>query len=569
MRALEALYLSHNSILTIHADAFAGLDNLLHLDLSRNFAFKLIYDPIGITRSMLFEHADVFAPLKSLKSLDFSYTRMNQRNVVAFRNLGKSLERLSLCSVGALRFGENFLRGTSLRILDVSGVSNLLSSFNALHGLESTLEVLYASDIALTTFDVFENFSNLKILKLTRNYITTVRRQTATSLINLKILDLSSNRLNSWFQTIFSNMVSLEVLDLLNNNINIISEEMMDDFANVSYVGLSGNSLVCNCRSNDLIKLAAINELRTTNRPIRSLTNKGGRFSYHIGFDYVNQRLAHRRNISYLCERGFCDNADHLNGIVLLSDYSSATYNCIMTRESKSIPMVRVTGCSEERRSRDLSSQLATGWNKLFILLLLPCLLLPLSLGFVFRRNLRYFCVTLKNSALISMVNKNRIIDDDTIFNYDVFVSYCNEDRAWVLDQLLGHLERHCSISLCLHERDFQVGISILENIVSCMDRSKFILLVISKQFLLSHWCQFEMHLAQHRLLETRREDLILILLEEIPRRFRPNTLHYLMLTKTYIVWPKNKSDQHLFWKRLEKSVEAQKNKRKENVSLA
>lgn len=63
------------------------------------------------------------------------------------------------------------------------------------------------------------------------------------------------------------------------------------------------------------------------------------------------------------------------------------------------------------------------------------------------------------------------------------------------------------------------------------------------------------MHLAQHRLLETRREQLILILLEDIPRTSRPKTLHYLMKTKTYIVWPKEEKDRKTFWKRLKKAI--------------
>lgn len=46
------------------------------------------------------------------------------------------------------------------------------------------------------------------------------------------------------------------------------------------------------------------------------------------------------------------------------------------------------------------------------------------------------------------------------------------------------------------------------------------------------------------RLLETRREQLILILLEDIPRRKRPQTLHYLMRTKTYIKWPAGNDGQ-------------------------
>lgn len=51
------------------------------------------------------------------------------------------------------------------------------------------------------------------------------------------------------------------------------------------------------------------------------------------------------------------------------------------------------------------------------------------------------------------------------------------------------------------------------------------------------------------------REQLILVLLEEIPRRNRPNTLHYLMMTKTYIVWPTNEKDRPAFWKRLKQSI--------------
>lgn len=44
-----------------------------------------------------------------------------------------------------------------------------------------------------------------------------------------------------------------------------------------------------------------------------------------------------------------------------------------------------------------------------------------------------------------------------------------------------------------------QVGLGILENIIQCMDQSRCLLLVVSENFLLSQWCQFEMHLAQHR----------------------------------------------------------------------
>lgn len=58
------------------------------------------------------------------------------------------------------------------------------------------------------------------------------------------------------------------------------------------------------------------------------------------------------------------------------------------------------------------------------------------------------------------------------------------------------------------------------------------------------------------RLLETRRDELILVLLEDIPRRKCPKTLGFLMKTKTYIKWPKERTqEKELFWKRLRKAL--------------
>jgi hypothetical protein len=170
---------------------------------------------------------------------------------------------------------------------------------------------------------------------------------------------------------------------------------------------------------------------------------------------------------------------------------------------------------------------------------------------------IRYFAVLVKNATVLSFMSHEEDSSTDHIFNYDIFMSYSDHNREWVLNSLLPNLEYKSKVKVCLHERDFQVGISILENIISSIDQSRCILLVISKSFLRSRWCQFELHLAQHRLLETRREELILLFLEEIPKTKRPKTLQYLMKTKTYLLWPKgdDAEEQKLFWKRLHYAI--------------
>lgn len=92
-------------------------------------------------------------------------------------------------------------------------------------------------------------------------------------------------------------------------------------------------------------------------------------------------------------------------------------------------------------------------------------------------------------------------------------------------------------------------------------------------------------YLFFHSLLETRREQLILVLLEDISKRKRPKTLNYLMKIKTYIKWPtlaekkiknhyiienidpslqpSNKlllEERKLFWKRLKKALTSGRN---------
>lgn len=43
-------------------------------------------------------------------------------------------------------------------------------------------------------------------------------------------------------------------------------------------------------------------------------------------------------------------------------------------------------------------------------------------------------------------------------FQYNVFVSYSDNDRDWILENLLPNLESWNDLKVCLHERDFQVS---------------------------------------------------------------------------------------------------------------
>ncbi|XP_050685741.1 toll-like receptor 3 [Leptidea sinapis] len=574
MPAMQKLYLGENKIHHISANAFSGLRDLIHLDLSRNMAST------DTSEGVTFESYDVFDKLPNLALLDFSFTTLTNRNTNLLERLGKSIQILSLCYTALNRPREFTFRNTSLVYMDLSGNLDILNSPNILRGLER-LRVLFAEFVGLRSLDAVSNLTKLEILKVNDNELMQIDPDSLTKLNNLQIIDLSRNKISSWFTKTFDYLFNLKMLILKENNINVITEEMLKDIKHIRYIAFAKNFMVCFCQMREMYNIGLQNEFRLNATLIRPLYNRNvynNSLNIQDAFSTYNNVIRNRRNVTEECfhegkPTGDCFLKSSMNftmqGDFLFVDYDYIDYSCLGFDNSETISISKVTFCNQTNRYLDPEDDLETEL-KLIYLLIIPAVLLPVLLFiYAFRRNFRYCLISMRNSAMLSLINTNDIGDETKNFNYDVFVSYCNEDRAWVLDQLLPHVEKDCNISVCLHERDFQVGLSILENIVSCMDRSKSIMLIISQRFLLSQWCQFEMHLAQHRLLETRREDLILILLEEIPRRLRPNTLHYLMLTKTYVVWPKEVSERDLFWRRMKKSLAHHRMKIIENDSLA
>lgn len=140
-------------------------------------------------------------------------------------------------------------------------------------------------------------------------------------------------------------------------------------------------------------------------------------------------------------------------------------------------------------------------------------------------------------------------------YQYDVYLSYAGTDERWVVDELLPNLERRGPpfLRLCLHSRDFQLGMDIVENITSGLYRSHHMLCLLSHHYLRSRWCSLEMKLATHRLLVEHRDILIVVFLEKISPKLLSahHRLARIIKRKTYIDWPDEPQLQIAFWDRL------------------
>ena len=130
---------------------------------------------------------------------------------------------------------------------------------------------------------------------------------------------------------------------------------------------------------------------------------------------------------------------------------------------------------------------------------------------------------------------------------YDVFISYSAKDSDWVVEQLMKPLENlDPPYNVCLHERDFLIGVPICDNISKAIEGSKCTICVVSKNWLESDWCQFEFRVAHCLATVEKQIRLLVILKEEIPKDKISGDLKFYMRTFTYL-----DAAQPLFWSRL------------------
>ncbi|XP_037940181.1 toll-like receptor 4 [Teleopsis dalmanni] len=580
---------------------FKFLPNLLYLDLGHT----------KITRSS----AVAFAHLsEKLKYLSLCYTSFPMVGSAIFKNTALVGIDLSGNPYASYNIIDDAFDGVADTLKYLFFESSNIKDLNWLKGLRQ-LNVLGLSGNNLNTIttDVFNTLKNLKFLDLSANYIGNWYTRAFTDNLKLRVLNLRGNNINILTSEMLKDFQLLDYLSLGDNNFvcDCLLRELVDISAANNKEAECARNLIEDAQDFIIKNSSFINKYISSNltlgmRSVMGRTNFATNYTLNandfIDFShYITKRYFTSLNRSFHNIKQYeiakkqqkfrviphffrvlrsdtsaqCSGSepvyiyDKLNGTTLkfqLLDYEDTDYYCFNETQRMNFGELNCVSQVFE----DLTDRLQTLMKTIIVCV---STLLGLSLlGIVIyykRWHIYYYYSSLKSAALVSEVTKDNIdklnalaINDPNLV-YDIFISYCQNDRQWILEELLPNVEEVGDLSICMHERDFEVGMTILDNIISCMDRSRAMMLIISSNFLLSHWCQFEMYLAQHRIFEVNKEHLILVFLEDIPRNKRPKNLQYLMEVKTYIKWPSlsecKQSDSEeckMFWKRLKKSLQ-------------
>ena len=473
---LTGLFLSENNILTIEASSFSSLINLRHLDLSHNHNSNKA-DTLAYIDSGLDINSEALTYMKNLEHLDFSFTKIKSQSFEAFNKLNTNLRNLSLCSTNMPLFLSTMLKKTSaLSILDISENSRAVGNNDLDFGLaKDSLEVLFMENCALQSLDFVKNLSKIKVLGLYYNNINVVDNKSVSHLADLDILDLGRNFISNWYEKIFSEEQSLTILNLRNNKISNLTNDMQSDLKHVRIVGLGDNDFECMCSTRHVFNgffdnTAQFDEFTTFLTETSLDTGASSRiYSKLKHLVIIGREILQKLNIMPYTTLGR-NRKDHdvdgsdsfLSQGTILFDYNELSYKCMDDKKKVNIQTI-----CPETYDNNTPAYMKDNNNfvrNIVITVIAVAVFFILSVLIYWKWwYIKYSFILLRNSTILSFLKdeKDPLTESKentgTEFSYDVFVSYCDENRAWVLDEMLPNIEKREEINICLHERDFQV----------------------------------------------------------------------------------------------------------------
>ena len=518
----------------------------------------------------------LFSKLPGLQQLDLSQTKLLEPlNVLAFVNL-TSLKRLHL-DLNYLRTFPNFTtqgvrHGSILPSLEFIKLdfNNLLQLPDQDVGLKQLLYLNAAHNhfSMLNHLLIGTVVPSLKTLMLENNGIQT--RKIVLNSTQLTILNLSYNKLDfNDNGDMFRYVPNLRILHLDGNDLSavwrpIIGNALFKNNHKLVYVSMSAARIAqlpvdIFWNLPQLVKLYMFDnaiayldpKLFEKSLGLRKLDLRNNRISAISENTFPAQVLENLVMLEladnpYQCDCSLVWFADWLNRTSAVIGQTTH-YKCLTPPEQKGKHLLQFHMPPElcEQHEKNLAYVLSVS--------------LSISLSFIlaisvviykFRWHIGYVYFLLQSRR-----RKYRALHDDTEYRYDAFIVYNRNDVQWLLNDMLPKLEVEYEFKLCIHDRDWEAGGDIYDNIIESISSSRKTILLVSNAFATSEWCHFEMTMAQSRLFADDRNALIMVLLEDLrPENITPR-LAMQMKRQTFVMWTDNEMGRKLFWKKLHRAL--------------
>ncbi|XP_056438231.1 toll-like receptor 13 isoform X2 [Gadus chalcogrammus] len=358
LKSLQTLSLKGNKLEQLNDGTFFGLSSLTHLNLESNKITE-------ITNS-------TFGDLKALKTLNLRSNQIKYSSVepILYPPFAE-LSQLDTLFISAqtryhkrLNFPQNFLQGLT------------------------NLSILYMESNHLTSVHphTFNYTPNLNELVMSKNFLTDIPDSLFSPIQRLKSLYISMTMLRSLDFLLHANLTELEMLQVSYNTFTVIREPVMLSLPALTDLDMQGNTFTCNCDNAWFLQWV--------------ITNQQTQVFNAYNFE--------------------CSYPPNLKGRKLLQ--------------------IDVRSCTVDT---DFICYISTAC----------AVIMTLAVSFT-HHFLQWHLVYAYYLMLAFLYNsKNK---EKRAHQYDAFVSYNANDEGWVLGELLPKLEDEQGWRLCLHHRDFQ-----------------------------------------------------------------------------------------------------------------
>nr|QNL15340.1 toll-like receptor 31.2 [Littorina littorea] len=533
---IEVLSFFKNRINPLNLTELLPLKHLKWINVAQNGINTFVIDnPIGL----------VILDVSSNALYTFPSTCMNGSSLFPKlkrfyldANRMQALDSHSIClpEVDYLGLSDNFLgsmdEGTfsdehfpSLKYLylqnniDQFGVYDNMFSNTKLTELVLNNNNLKFGDLTSVPTDAFANCTSLTVLYLDGNNfegVDCVRFQQLFGHLPLTYLSMRRCQMSGIFENTFAPLSGLIRLDLRSNRITNIPDGAFDLHPNLTDLYFSQNKI-------SVVRETTFSE--STRTQFAKLLLGYNPFVCSCDLLWFRAWLASNRSLFYEFE--FLDppqyNCSNIPG-KMVENFTMVQQACLLSQEAS----IQVT----------------------VILSLTFFVFTVASLLFRYRWHLRLILYEAFRGK--SNIRQQHLMAGN--FTYDVFVSYASEDLPWVREHLMPELEDRLGLRLCVHERDFIPGNNIVDNIADCVQSSKKILMVFSRDFVKHQWCQFELTFCLSHAMDYD-DALIIVCVDDVVSSEMTSAMMAVLKITTYIQWEEFADAIEAFWGRLRLSM--------------
>ncbi|XP_071139089.1 toll-like receptor 4 [Mytilus edulis] len=621
LRNLSELDISFNKITRLNIFSFNGLSNLLILNLNNNpLPYNERAIPIEVFKSLIslkqicLRNTSLYprllpevalSNLKMLESLEIDIPKLTKYKVV-FSKSFDSLVHLETLTVGTCFLLEiqkyTFFHLVHLKNIyfDISCEITILTgahhSLQKLHKIEMHYFYYYdflsiadaIKELSMTpvqtiifrntflhgtkeNFDVWNilasglNDSSVRHLQITENNPVGLFPVSQTDPVppSILTLNLSSNKLDKFVLTltnvqklilrdnhlgdllVFKHMgrnSKLEYVDISENNIYTLKPSIFQGQIELRYINLSHNHLQAVLF--DVSRLSHLSFLDLSNNSISALDQNSMRMFDNISL--TSNLTIYLLNNSLQCT---CKTLIFWKWVV------GTHVNVFYDRRCLSEDGVVIQFMSINKRIQELEKECISYVSFIIIasiVLMATLICIAVAVVHKYRWKLRYMFYLAKSKH-----RRRETSTDSKHYVYDAFISYCEHDNLFVINDCIKNLEMERNFKLCLHQRDFIPGEEITTNITNAIHESRKTICIVSKQFFDSYYCMFEFNMARMESIYSRdrRNIIFLIFVEQILPQNMPLMLLELVQKDSYIEYPNDEQGNVVFWDKIDEAL--------------